>query len=268
MRWVLSNLSCLCVQTQKDADRFASIGVRRERMKVTGNIKFDLPTEIVPDIERIKLRESLGIAETSLIFLAGSTHTGEEKLLIQPLKELKQKFPGLVILIVPRHPQRAASIKTLLAEAGLPSTLKTALESRPAGVHINSPGIIIVDTLGELRRLYAIADTVFVGGSLIKHGGHNPIEPAMFKKPILFGPHMHNFEWIANSLVGSKGAVIVEDANDFLKEATHFLADPQAAKTVGEQAYKVLQKNRGSVEKTLKVIEAALDHCCVNGFRS
>jgi 3-deoxy-D-manno-octulosonic-acid transferase len=268
MVWALSNFSRLCMQTQKDADRFATIGAPRERIQVTGNIKFDLPTETILDKERIKLKESLGIGENSKILLAGSTHAGEEKCLTHPLKELKQRFSELVILIVPRHPQRAGSIKKLLAEAGLSSTLKTALKPRAGGVHTNSPGIIIVDTLGELRRLYAIADTVFVGGSLIKHGGHNPIEPAMFKKPILFGPHMHNFEWIANTLVRSKGAVMVEDAEDFLKAATRLLADPKEAKTVGEQAYKVLQKNRGAVEKTLKVIEEELRHRRIETFRN
>jgi 3-deoxy-D-manno-octulosonic-acid transferase len=268
MAWVLSNFSCLCMQTRKDADRFATIGAPQERMKVTGNIKFDLPTETVPDIERIKLKESLGIAENSKIFLAGSTHTGEEKCLTHPLKELKQRFPDLVILIVPRHPQRAASIKRVLAEAGLSSTLKTALKPRSGGAHANHPEIIIVDTLGELRRLYAIADTVFVGGSLIKHGGHNPLEPAMFKKPILFGPHMHNFEWIANTLVRSKGAIMVEDPNDFLKAAARLLAHPKEAKAVGEQAYKVLQKNRGAVEKTLKVIEEEIRHRSIETLRN
>jgi 3-deoxy-D-manno-octulosonic-acid transferase len=266
MAWVLSNFSRLCIQTQKDADRFVTIGAPQERIKVTGNIKFDLPIETVPDIERIKLKKSLGIADNSPIFLAGSTHTGEEKLLTHSLKALKQRFPELVILIVPRHPERAESIKRLLGEAGLSSTLKTTLKPRPRG-HTNSPGIIIVDTIGELRRLYAIADTVFVGGSLIKHGGHNPIEPAMFKKPILFGPHMHNFEWIANTLVRSKGAIIVEDANDFLKAATRFLADPKEAKTVGEEAYRVLQKNRGALEKTLKVVEEELKHRRIETLR-
>jgi 3-deoxy-D-manno-octulosonic-acid transferase len=257
MARVLSNFSSLCIQTQKDADRFATIGAPQERIKVTGNIKFDLPPEIVPDIERIKLKKSLGIAESSPVLLAGSTHTGEEKLLTPCLKALKQRFPELVILIVPRHPERAASIKRLLGEAGLASTLKTALKPRP-GEHNNDPGIIIVDTIGELRRLYAIADTVFVGGSLIKHGGHNPIEPAMFRKPILFGPHMHNFEWIANNLVRSKGAIMVKDITDFLKAAIRFLTDPKEAKTVGEEAYSVLQNNRGALEKTLRVIEEAI----------
>ena len=260
MAWVLSNFSRLCIQTPKDADRFATIGAPQERMKVTGNIKFDLPIETVPDVERIKLKKSLRVAENSPIFLAGSTHAEEEKLLIHSLKELQQRFPELVILIVPRHPQRAASIKRLLAEEGLSATLKTALKPRSGEDHTHSPGIIIVDTLGELRRLYAIADTVLVGGSLIKHGGHNPLEPAMFKKPILFGPHMHNFEWIANTLVRSKGAIMVEDANDFLKEATRLLANPKERKTLGEQAYKILQKNRGALEKTLKVIEEELRH--------
>lgn len=258
MEWVFSNLSWLCLQTQKDADRFAEIGAPRKRIEVTGNIKFDLPLETMPDAERMRLRESLGIAKNSKIFLAGSTHTGEEELLAHPLKELKQRFPDLVTLIVPRHPDRAESIKRLLADADLPSTLKTALKPRPGGAHGIPPEVIIVDTLGELRRLYAIADTVFVGGSLIKHGGHNPIEPAMFKKPILFGPHMHNFEWIANTLVQAQGAIMVEDANHLLKAATTILSDPTAAKTVGDQAYKVLQENRGAVEKTLKVIEKEL----------
>lgn len=268
MEWVLSNFSRLCMQTPKDADRFAKIGAPRERIEVTGNIKFDLPLETVPDAERVRLRESLGISKNNKVFLAGSTHTGEEELLANPLKELKQRFPDLVTLIVPRHPDRAESIKGLLADAGLPSTLKTAHKPRPGGVYGNPPEVIIVDTLGELRKLYAIADTVFVGGSLIKHGGHNPIEPAMFKKPILFGPYMHNFEWIANTLVQTKGAIMVENADHLLKAAETLLADPKAAKTVGEQAYKVLQENRGAVEKTLKVIEKELGDLGIEELRN
>lgn len=252
MRWVLSNLSWLCMQTQKDADRFAEIGALRERIEVTGNIKFDLPLETMPAAERMKLKKSLGIAHNSTIFLAGSTHTGEEELLVHPLKELKQRFPELMILIVPRHPQRAASIKTVSAEAGLAATLKTTLNNASRST---PPDVIIVDTLGELRKLYAIADVVFVGGSLVKTGGHNPIEPALFKKPILFGPHMHNFEWIANTLVEAKGSIMVHDTNEFLETAAALLSDPSMAKTIGEQAYKVLQANRGALKKTLKVIE-------------
>jgi 3-deoxy-D-manno-octulosonic-acid transferase len=194
MKSVLSSISAICVQTEMDAKRFVAIGGAEDKVIVTGNLKFDHKLSPLSEEEIRELRVSMGISPRIRVFLAGSTHEGEEKILLNVYTVLKRIFSDLVLVVVPRDPKRALSIHQMFARADCSVFLKAELDEMDTPC---ASEVIIVDTMGELRQLYAIADVVFVGKSLVKLGGQNPLEPAAFKKPILFGPHMFNFELVA-----------------------------------------------------------------------
>jgi 3-deoxy-D-manno-octulosonic-acid transferase len=168
---------------------------------------------------------------------------------------LKKIFSDLVLVVVPRDPKRALGIQQMFAQAGCQALLKTELDTMDKPCASEA---IIVDTMGELGRLYAIADVVFVGKSLVNLGGQNPLEPAAFKKPILFGPHMFNFALIAHMLIEQGGAVRVADEKDLLTAVKSLLLDSERSKEIGMRAYEVLCGNRGAVKKTLNVIQRFL----------
>ncbi len=255
MKSVLSSISVICAQTEMDAKRFVAIGAREDKVKVTGNLKFDHKLSPLSEEEIREQRASMGIGPRMRVFLGGSTHEGEEKILLNAYTALKKMFSDLVLVVVPRDPTRALSIQQMFAQAGCPAFLKTELDEMDTPCASEA---IIVDTMGELRRLYAIADVVFVGKSLVNLGGQNPLEPAAFKKPILFGPHMFNFELVAHMLIQQGGAVRVANEKELLAEVKSLLLDSEHSKAVGMKAYEVLCGNQGAVEKTLDVMQRFL----------
>ncbi|MFH1076168.1 MAG: 3-deoxy-D-manno-octulosonic acid transferase [Pseudomonadota bacterium] len=248
-RQVFSSLSCVAAQTQGDAEKLEGIGVDPARIKITGNIKFDMPVERISEDEVSLLKKSLYLHKASKVFLAGSTHGGEEEMLIPTIQGLKKNHPDLVMLIAPRDIQRADAVRGMFERAGFNAQKKTLLNNNG-----RMPEVIVLDTIGELRRFYSIADIVFIGGSFVNIGGHNPLEPAMFGKPILFGPYMYNFAWIADALIQSGGAIRVNHPNALQKEITRLIHAPVLASQVGENALRVLDENRGSVNRTIKII--------------
>jgi 3-deoxy-D-manno-octulosonic-acid transferase len=198
---------------------------------------------------------SMGIDSRVRVLLAGSTHEGEEKVLLNAFKVLKKSFSDLVLVVVPRDPVRAHSIQQMFGRAGCSAFLKTELEKMDRPL---APDAIIVDTMGELRQLYAIADVVFVGKSLVNLGGQNPLEPAAFKKPILFGPYMFNFELVAEMLIHHGAAVQVANEKELMEQVKSLLLDAERFDMMGMRAYEVLGMNRGAVDKTLQVVEGFL----------
>lgn len=255
MKRVFFNISSICAQTEMDARRFVALGAAPDRVHVTGNIKFDQPLISVSEEEVGELRASVRISPTARVFVAGSTHEGEEAILLRCFEALKRDYPDLVLVVVPRDPRRAGSVQGMFKQAGLFAPLRTELGKMDAGF---VPEAIIVDTIGELRRLYAIAHVVFVGKSLINLGGQNPLEPAALKKPIVFGPHMFNFGLIAERLVRQGGALQVANEEELLRAVKNLLADPKRSNAMGKKAYNVFHMNRGALEKTLAVIEGFL----------
>lgn len=255
MKSVFSKISFICAQTDMDARRFVALGAAAEKVHVTGNIKFDQPLISVSEGEMSELRGSMSIGPAAPVWVAGSTHEGEEAMLLRCFQALKSKVPGLVLVVVPRDPRRAGGVQGLFEQAGLRAPLRTELEKLDVG---SAPEVIIVDTMGELRRLYAIAHVAFVGKSLINLGGQNPLEPAALKKPVLFGPHMFNFARIAERLVQEGGALQVANEGELVQGVGDLLADPGRLRTMGSQAYEVFRMNRGAVDKTLAVIQGSL----------
>lgn len=252
---LFSSFACCCMQTDTDAKRIISLGAAKEKVEITGNIKFDQPLIPARDEEANRIGTSLKIRRNAKVFLAGSTHEGEEEILLWCFEALRKSFHSLVLVIVPRDPYRAGSVQRMFRKAGLLAHLKTELDKMDAGI---IPEAIIVDTIGELRRLYAIADVVYVGKSLVNLGGQNPLEPAAFKKPILFGPYMFNFALIAEMLVREGGAIQVTNKNSLLEEAGALLGDIERSHLIGERAYKVFCMNQGAVARVLGVVERFL----------
>lgn len=255
MRSVFSNISFICAQTELDAKRFVAIGAPKDKVEVTGNLKFDYKLTPLSEEEISALRMSMGIDPRVRVLLAGSTHEGEEKVLLNAFKVLKKSFSDLVLVVVPRDPARAHSIQQMFGRAGCSAFLKTELEKMDRPL---APDAIIVDTMGELRQLYAIADVVFVGKSLVNLGGQNPLEPAAFKKPILFGPYMFNFELVAETLIHHGAAVQVANEKELMEQVKSLLLDAERCDMMGMRAYEVLGMNRGAVDKTLQVVEGFL----------
>jgi 3-deoxy-D-manno-octulosonic-acid transferase len=222
---------------------------------VTGNIKFDYDVRAVSDEALQRLKESMHIPGRCRILVAGSTHEGEEAILLKVFAQLRKRFDDIVLLVVPRNPERAPDVRGLFASSGWSTGLAGTIGgTSPREVF----DVIVVDTMGSLRQIYALADIGFVGGSLVKEGGHNPLEPAAFAKPIIFGPDMTDFRWIAEMLVNSGGAVQVKGSRDFIEAASSLFADAGRARSMGAHARSVFQNNKGAVDRTLEVIRPVL----------
>lgn len=257
------------VQSTADARRFSLLGVAPERLTVTGNIKFDQPCA-PPSFadERRTAGQCAAIAGTRPIFIAGSTHEPEEAVLLDALSIVKRAFPDLLMLIAPRDPERAGEIRTLCRRHGFRTVCwqKIAHASSPDREQ-SRPDVIIIDCIGILRELYAVADITFIGGSLVRLGGHNPLEAAVFSKPILFGPHMSNFKEISRFLLDRGGALPVSSAEDIHQAVVRLLEDRAQACRIGRRAFRIFRENRGAIDKTLDILRN-LKLCCPPGIKS
>jgi 3-deoxy-D-manno-octulosonic-acid transferase len=245
----------ICAQSSEDAERFHQLGVPLDRITITGNIKFDeaLRTLNLKDIEELK--RSFYIQHARKVLLAGSTHPGEEEVLLEAFTNLKTHTVDLLLIVAPRNPERAGSISRMFNSAGFSVGLMKELKQIFSD---NKFDVIIVDTIGLLKTLYAVSDVAFIGGSLVKCGGHNPLEPAVFSKPILFGEDMSDFSDISSMLLEAGGAVCVKDAKDLYAAVVSLIENDQKALEMGKNALGVFTANKGAAERTIKVIEAYL----------
>lgn len=252
---VLSDISFFCMQTPTDAARIISIGTPHDKVTVTGNIKFDQQAPAITPQEQTRMFEELKIDSRQKIFIAGSTHRGEEKIVMAVYKALKKKFSDLVLILAPRHPERFDEVETMLRQSGMPFIRKTVLETAAPPISAN---VILLDTIGELAKIYSIGTIVFIGGSLVPVGGHNVLEPALFSRPVIFGKFMGNFAEIANILLSKNGAIQVADKDEFIEKAMPLLEDPNLCRQIGGAAFEVIRKNSGAVAKSMKIIEAMI----------
>lgn len=252
MRDVLEKISFFGMQTPSDAGRIKAIGAEPSKVEVIGNIKFDQPiSQDSFDIE--KLKKSYGI-ENRPLFVAGSTHEGEEEIILHAFRSVKTEFRDLILLIAPRHIERVKRIEGLLKERGIAFKRRTELIEKG----LDDASVIILDTIGELAQIYSIATVVFVGGSLLPVGGHNILEPAIHSKPILFGPYMGNFEDVAQAFLEKEAAHQVSDSFQLERELRFFLTNKDEARLMGERARKIVEENRGAVKRSLRLIERFL----------
>ncbi len=253
MRPLFQRFAKICIQSTTDFDRFRRLGISPDRLVVTGNIKFEPICETGVDVNEHTMRHRLKISAKQRIFLAGSTHPGEESILLEAFLRMKQIVSDLFFVVAPRDPVRAKLICREFQANGVETDCLSVLNQMPKG---RSNEAIVVDTIGMLRSLYAVADIAFVGGSLVKCGGHNPLEPAAYSKPILFGPDMSDFRDISQQLLTLNAAVQIRDATSLYDAAIPLLRDKNKAEFMGKQAYTLLCANRGAVAKTLDVIKA------------
>ena len=258
-RQIISSFTAIGCQSHEDANRFRQLGIPEDIISVTGNIKFDQSVSSLSIKDIDNLRDSLGINDRQLVWIAGSTHDGEETILQQAFAMLKKEHSNLVIVIAPRHPKRAPSIARIFNMAGFSvSTLSERTKVTPQ----KTADAIIIDTLGILMKLYAIADVALVGGSLIPIrgiGGHNPLEPAAFAKPILFGPHMHSFKEIANMLTKARGAIQVTDPESIYTAVQDLINNRKHAQDVGQNAHRVFEANKGAVMRTMAIVSGQFE---------
>ena len=247
MRRVLADVSVFAMQTEEDARRIVALGAPPSRVVVTGNLK----TDLLPDAGEATSawRERLRLGADARVWIAGSTHRGEEAIVLDAFLRARTRCPDLALLLAPRHPERTGEVEKLIRERGLAAARRSRL---PAG---GAPGaVVILDTVGELAALYALAEVVFVGGSLVPIGGHNVLEPAMHGKPVLVGPHMSNFREGAELLQRSGGGLVVKDGPELERELARLLEDPDLARRMGEAARHAFAGRQGAVSATLDLV--------------
>jgi 3-deoxy-D-manno-octulosonic-acid transferase len=241
----------IAAQTQGDAERFASLGAPAARTHITGNLKFDLtvPQEVPARGRTLRAHHAAGRA----VWVAGSTHAGEEEILLDAQRRLLRLRPDALLVLVPRHPPRFAGVAAWLGSEGV-SFVKASQSSACDA----STRVLLVDSLGELLDFYAAADVAFVGGSLVPIGGHNLLEPAALGLPILAGPHNSNSEEIAQLLIARGALEIVRDAAELAERLAALLADPAERARRGQLGRAAIEANRGALEKLLRLIDPML----------
>lgn len=249
---ILSKISIICAQSDVDAKKFHSLGMPLERIKVTGNLKFD--SAIVKQDTSIfyKNRERLGLAGSDKVLVCGSTHQGEEEQILDIYEKLLKEFANLKLLIAPRHPERSKEVAKIISRFGFLPVFVSRLPFE-CSTCFTRP-IYILDTIGELVGFYGIADIVFMGASLVKKGGHNILEPAFLKKPILFGPHMFNFRDIAELFLFNNAAILINDSSELEEKIRELCSDERLALQFGQNASNLVMKNMGSTKRCIELI--------------
>ena len=246
---ILRKISLFCTQTRRDAERLARLGADGDAIRFAGNLKFDIRAGAQKPA--LEIKEKLGLKAQDRLLVAGSTHPGEEPIILGAYKELLPEFKDLRLLIAPRHTQRSSEIAGLIRRSGFEPVMVSVLDkdhSVPAGA------VFVLDTVGQLLAFYSGADIVFVGGSLIKKGGHNILEPAFLAKPVLFGPQMFNFRDIAELFLENQASVMVRDQDALVKEVRDLLANPARAQGLGRKARDLVLQNQGVTERHLEYI--------------
>jgi 3-deoxy-D-manno-octulosonic-acid transferase len=255
-RRVLETVSLFSVQTDLDRERLIALGVDSRKVVRTGNMKYDQASvSLSGDPEDIK--KGLKLPTFCHLVVAGSTHEGEEEAMTACYRRLLQRCPNARLMLAPRHLDRLERIESFLHRQGFISVRRTKVESAGFSI-LPSETIILLDTLGELQRLYSVASLVFVGGSLVPIGGHNVLEPAACAKPILFGPHMENFKEIAQYLLEKEAACQVADGDQLFERMVWLLEDTLQAAMMGRKAREVVLEQQGVVEKNLSLIQNVL----------
>jgi 3-deoxy-D-manno-octulosonic-acid transferase len=252
---VLDNIHLFCMQTEVDSRRIINIGADKDRVTTVGNLKFDQCVPTITTEEKENLYNMLSLKEGQTIFIAGSTHKGEENIVLEVFKNLKKTYEDLILILAPRHPERFDEVADLLSHQKLRSIKKTKIKM---GQKSNHHDIILLDTIGELSKLYSIGTIIFVGGSLVSTGGHNVLEPVAYKKAVIFGPHMDNFSEISRCLRESGGGFQVNNQEEFLSQTEMLLQNDVDRDKLGEKAFEVIAHNQGAINKSMEVIERFL----------
>lgn len=269
-RRVLADVDRFCVQTEETARRLIDLGADPARVKVTGSLKFDSLFARVssghdrgrrPGTTAPRVLRFFRVPSDRPVIIAGSTLKGEETAVLRAFARLRVSSPGALLIVAPRHPERFGEVERLAREEGF----RTARRSELPIDEDPRADVVILDTIGELAQLYQVATVVFVGGSLVNAGGHNILEPAAFGKPVIFGPHMQNFQEIADAFLAGGAAVRVRSESELEAALRTMLADPSRRRKIGAAARAIVEANRGAKERSLEVVTELLRPAATRG---
>lgn len=253
VRAMLSRVDFFLVQTEKDKGYFAALGVSPDRLEVTGSLKLGMLPKFAPGL-REALRKEFGWENSVTVAIAGSTRPGEEEVVLQAWSKIAAELPNAGLVIAPRHKERFCEVESLIRKAGY-FCLRRSERTMPSS---SSSGrtVWLLDSLGELASVYAVADCAFVGGSLVQLGGHNPMEPAAHGVPVLFGPSVENAEQVADLLLTSGGGQMVENSEQLAQAMLDLLSDTAKRKERGRAARDVAREATGGMERTIQCLQA------------
>ena len=255
MKRVLADIDRFCVQGEETSRRLIELGADPARIIVTGSLKFDsLESSPTPGRGRERVLRFFRVPPTRPVIIAGSTLKGEEEPVIRAFNRVRASGVNALLVIAARHPERFDEVERLCRHEGLTVVRRTEL---PIDAEPRADAVVL-DTIGELAQLYQIATVVFVGGSLVPAGGHNILEPALYGKPVVFGPHMQNFGEIAETFVSNGAAVQVRTAGELQETMLSLIGDPVRRARVGAAARALVESNRGARDRTLAVIRDLL----------
>jgi 3-deoxy-D-manno-octulosonic-acid transferase len=264
IRRALEHVDLACVQTDEDRSRFLALGLSPDRVRVSGNMKYDLPPEPPPDqVERFRLSLGLGPtrwrpgedARSDPLMVAGSTAQGEDRLVLEAFRLARNERPRARLILAPRHPERFAAAAEEARRHGFSVGFRT---SSLHGEAAPPPDVLVLDTMGELPLAYAAAQAAFVGGSLVAAGGQNMLEPASAGLPPIFGPHTENFREPAERLLDAQAALRVSDPRELAEAFTRCLSDAAWTHSAGERARNAVMRAAGATERCARAIQELL----------
>ncbi|MEE8360386.1 MAG: 3-deoxy-D-manno-octulosonic acid transferase [Candidatus Omnitrophota bacterium] len=257
---ILEKIALFCMQNEEYAKRIKNMGAPADRVVITGSVKFDAAAGSYAqgEMDREAIWRDLGLEENERLFIAGSTHRPEESIVLDIYKDLLKTSPGLRLLIAPRHIDRVSEIEALVEKAGFDPVRVSECNRKPKTAN-RKPPVIILDTMGRLSQIFSIGTVIFIGGSLMRKGGQNILEPAIFSKAILFGPHMFNFKDIANEFINAGAACMVKDGRDLFKNIDRILQDGSERELMGGRARALMDKNMGATARTMVHLEGAFN---------
>ncbi len=256
---LLQDITLVATQQATDGDRFIALGLPAEKMQVTGSIKFDLTIDDALRETARQLHARWSQEGTRPVWLAASTHHGEDAIILQSFFTLKKTFRDLLLVIAPRHPERFNDVFSLCEKQ------QWKVIRHSSNTVTASTDIIIGDTMGDLLCFYGAADMAFVGGSLVPSGGHNMIEPAAWACPVMCGPSVYNFSEVVRILQNNQAITMVNNAAEIAEAVTHWLSNPQSRMDSGLRAKSVADENRGALLTVCERIEAMIDAKMTHG---
>ena len=248
---IMRSITVLASHNKKDAARFIELGLTPSKSHVTGSIKFDInpSNEQLASVANLKAEYK---TQERFVWVAGSTHPLEHEMILNAHQQLLKKHPNSLLVIAPRHPEQFDKVADTLAQ----STLSF---SRRSNNNYQNEQVLLADTLGELQCLYGAGNVSYVGGSLIRRGGHNPLEAAAFSVGVITGPHTYNFDHVYPELIKLKGAVVVENTDELATQLINLSQNTKACQTLGNKAQQCVLKNQGAIKKTLTIINQYLE---------
>ena len=248
---LLQQVSRFCMQSAVDSERVIALGARPESVVTSGNLKFDMPMNLA-EADPVQLRLRYRLPKHLPLWICGSTHDGEEAALLQCYRTLLEQGSELALILVPRHPPRVPSVCELLTDRNFPYRRRSQLTA--ASPLLAKGEVLLVDTLGELLPLYAASDLVFVGGSLVPVGGHNLLEAALVSRPVIFGPHMHNFREISGLILSAGAGAQVQSAEELPTLLSRYLQDPQLGQMQGAAGRQLIAAHSGATVRTVDLL--------------